>query len=381
VPEGAAAAVGTPIAIITEKLDEDLGGIEAGLKEAAAPAPSAAAGRAGAASGAPGAVAAPPPEGSAGRAPIGLDLTEEPSRRKVIASPLAFRMAAELGLDLSLVQGTGPNGRVTKRDIEKAAAPGASAGPKATRGLTPPVAAGAQPLPASTSPAGAAPYEDVALSSMRKIIGARLAESKATAPHFYVTMEVDMEGAAAARERLNGLPGVSISFNDMIVKAVAICLIRNPALNASWQGDFIRYYRSADVGVAVAIPDGLVTPVVRACQAKTLSQVSEEVRVLAERARQKKLAPEEYRGGTFTVSNLGMYGVEAFSGIINPPESALLAVGGIRSVPAVKEGAVVPSRRMTLTLSCDHRVVDGAQAAQFLKDLKEILENPLALAL
>jgi pyruvate dehydrogenase E2 component (dihydrolipoamide acetyltransferase) len=375
IPEGGAAPVGAPIAILTEEPDEDiaeeLGRLQSGVQAAPSGTPPAEspkpepAERAPAASGS--ATKAPPAAPEGGVRPTG----------RVLASPLALRMAAEYGLDLSAIEGSGPRGRVVKRDIEQALA--------VRTGAKPPSAAPAPgPVPASAK--AAAPqtqieYEDVPISNMRKIIGARLSESKATAPHFYATMEVAMDAAVEARSRLNGFAGTAITFNDMVVKAVATALMRHPAVNASWQGDFLRYYRSADVGVAVSVPDGLITPVVRACHLKGLAKISEEVKTLAERAKQKKLAPEEYRGGTFTVTNLGMLGVSEFTGIINPPEACILAVGAVRSVPVVRDGAVVPGRQMKLTLSCDHRVVDGATAALFLKDIKEILENPLSLAL
>ncbi|MGQ9591944.1 MAG: dihydrolipoamide acetyltransferase family protein, partial [Planctomycetota bacterium] len=236
--------------------------------------------------------------------------------------------------------------------------------------------------PLAARPEAASPgFEDVPVSMMRKLIAKRLSESKNAAPHFYASVDVDMAPAWAAREGLKRLSGADVSFNDIVVKATAVTLTRHPAANASWQGDSIRYHRSVDIGVAVSVPDGLIVPVVRACHAKGLLQISEEIRALAERARERKLEPEEYQGSTFTVSNLGMLGVTHFTGILNPPEACLLAVGGIRAVPVVEGDRIVPGKRMTLTLSCDHRVVDGAQAARFLDDLRKILENPFALAL
>lgn len=375
IPEGGAAPVGAPIAILTEEPDEDIADaleeLKSGAQAAPAePAPAEPAGPEPAAH-------APAPAAAEAEAPPAVTAGEARPAGRVLASPLALRMAAEYGLDLSTIEGSGPRGRVVKRDIEQALAARGDAKPPSTMPAAAP--AGASAPPASTT--AQAGYEDVPVSNMRKIIGARLTESKATAPHFYATMEIDMDAAVEARSRLNGFAGTSITFNDMVVKAVATALMRHPGVNASWQRDFIRYYSSADVGVAVSIPDGLITPVVRACHLKGLAKISEEIKTLAERAKQKKLAPDEYRGGTFTVTNLGMLGVSEFTGIINPPEACILAVGAVRSVPVVRDGAVVPGRQMKLTLSCDHRVVDGATAALFLKDIKEILENPLSLAL
>jgi pyruvate dehydrogenase E2 component (dihydrolipoamide acetyltransferase) len=305
-------------------------------------------------------------------------------------------MAAELGLDLSLIQGTGPKGRIVKRDIEEAAAAGtAKAGSGLQVSAAGPTGVQAAPSPTKTEPSAAAPAsfvpwieppadeqaEDQPTSTMRQIIARRLTESKVSAPHFYASVELDMKPAIAARESLNQISGGGITFNDMIVKAAALALMRNPAVNASWQQETIRLHKSAHIGVAVSIPDGLIVPVVRACHLKGLAQISREIKDLATRAQDKKLLPEEYQGGTFTVSNLGMLGISHFTGIINPPEACLLAVGAIRAVPVVEDDQVVPGKRMTMTLSCDHRVVDGALAARFLKDLREIIENPASLAL
>ena len=398
VPEGGSAPVGAPIAVVTEDPAEDIRALLDQLS-AVKPVTPGKARETGL-----GTIAAPPPRPAQTPGPLSIaaaPVAAAPQMQaagqtkvKVIASPLALRMAAELGLDLRSIQGTGPEGRIVKRDIENAPRGGVrpAAGPTAV-----PVAAGEHPLvpapaplPPGTReawglvrvevPQGAA-YEDVPVSTMRKVIAERLSASKVAAPHFYVTVEIDMKAAVAAREHLNKLTGLNITFNDMVVKAVAVALTRHPAANASWQGDFVRYHRSADIAVAVSIPDGLITPVVRGCHLKGLAQISEEVKGLAERARQKKLNPEEYRGSTFTISNLGMLGVQEFTGIINPSEACLLAVGAVRNVPVVEGGAVLPGIRMAVTLSCDHRVIDGAQAALFLRDFKEILENPVSLAL
>jgi len=302
---------------------------------------------------------------------------------RILASPLAFRMAAELGLDLSLVKGSGPDGRIVKRDIleaaqKKSTLPQPAASPPSG---APAAKQGAPYRPAALPALPAQSHEDVPVSSMRRIIGARLVESKAMAPHFYVTVEVDMKRAIQAREQLNSIAGVNVTFNDLVVKAASLALGRHPGINASWQGDFIRYYKSIDIGIAVALPDGLITPVVRGCQLKSLGHISQDIKDLVERARQKRLTADDYKGGTFTISNLGMFGVKSFTAIINPPEACILAVSAILEVPVVENGAVVPGHRMSITLSSDHRVVDGASAAEFLRDLKQLLENPIALAL
>ncbi|HVR74693.1 MAG TPA: pyruvate dehydrogenase complex dihydrolipoamide acetyltransferase [Planctomycetota bacterium] len=288
---------------------------------------------------------------------------------KIIASPLAARMASEMGLDLAGIRGSGPGGRIVKRDVlESSKKPAKAAAGPAARRMTESAAPGQS-------------FEDVPITSMRRIIGARLRESATTAPHFYATIDVDMKAAVRAREELNKLDGVDVTYNDIVVKAVAVALTKHPGLNASLQGEAVRYYRSVDIGVAVALPEGLITPVVRGCHLKSLGKISAEIKELAERARAKKLTPDDYKGGTFTISNLGMYGVQHFTAIINPPEACILAVGAIQAVPVVEGESVVPGRRMSLTLSSDHRVVDGAQAGEFLRDLKRILENPVALAL
>jgi pyruvate dehydrogenase E2 component (dihydrolipoamide acetyltransferase) len=216
---------------------------------------------------------------------------------------------------------------------------------------------------------------------MRRIIADRLVESTTTAPHYFVTIEVDMGPAVEAREELNQLDGVSLTLNDLIVKAVATALVRHPMLNASWRGTSIRRFKSVDIGVAVALEEGLITPVIRGCHSKSLGRIALETKDLIARAREKKLRPEEFKGGTFTISNLGMLGVKHFTAIINPPEACILAVGAIEEVPVVKDGAIVPGRRMSMTLSSDHRVVDGAEAAKFLREVKSLLERPMSLAL
>ena len=284
---------------------------------------------------------------------------------RVKASPLAKSMAKEKGFDLSRISGTGEGGRIIRRDIEAYEASGAAN-----------AAAAAAPLPTAV---GTESYRDEKLSQMRKTIARRLSDSKFTAPHFYLTMEIDMSKAVESRKDLNEVSPVKISFNDMIVKAVAAALRRHPKVNASFLGDTVRYYDHIHVGVAVAVDEGLIVPVIRFADTLGLSQISTLTRDLATRARDRKLQPEDWQGNTFTISNLGMYGIEEFTAIINPPDACILAVGGINDKPVVKNGQVVPGKVMKVTLSCDHRVVDGAVGSEFLRTLKGYLENPVRI--
>ena len=283
---------------------------------------------------------------------------------RIKASPLARKMAEDQGIDLGSVQGSGPNGRVVKRDIEEyeEQAPSPAAAP-------------------SAQPVETAGDEDVRISQMRKTIARRLAESKFTSPHFYETTDIDMKNVVDIRSRLNEVSDVKISFNDLVVKACAVALRRHPGVNSSWMGDVIRKHGSIHIAMAVAIEDGLVTPVIRNVDQKGLSQISRESKELAQKARDRKLQPEEWEGSTFSVSNLGMFGIEEFTAIINPPNSCILAVGAIRDVPVVENGEVVPGKRMKVTLSSDHRIVDGAMAAEFLSTLKKLLEDPMGMLL
>jgi pyruvate dehydrogenase E2 component (dihydrolipoamide acetyltransferase) len=216
---------------------------------------------------------------------------------------------------------------------------------------------------------------------MRKTIARRLADSKFTAPHFYLTLDIDMDNAIAARKSMNAMEGVKVSFNDMVVKSVAHSLKKNPNVNSAWMGDFIRRNDHFHIGVAVAVEDGLLVPVVKFADTKGLMQISAEVKDFAQKAKDKKLQPSDWEGNTFTISNLGMFGIESFTAIVNPPDSCILAIGGIKQVPVVKDGAIVPGNVMKVTLSCDHRVVDGATGAAFLQDFKQFLENPVAMLL
>lgn len=286
---------------------------------------------------------------------------------RVKASPLAKKIAKEKGIDLQAITGSGPEGRIIKKDVEQVQ-PGVQT-----------AAVSAAATVAYTHVAGTEGFEEVPVSQMRKVIAQRLSQSKFSAPHFYLTISVDMDNAIAARKSMNAVSPVKISFNDMIVKAAALALRQNPAVNASWLGDKIRYNKHVHIGVAVAINDGLVVPVIRFADNKSLSQLAAETGDLAERAKARKLQPADWEGNTFTISNLGMMGIEEFTAIINPPDACILAVGGINQVPVVKNGQIVPGNVMKLTMSCDHRVVDGAVGAGFLKTLKEYLEDPVRM--
>ena len=289
------------------------------------------------------------------------DSTSEDGRIKV--SPLAKKMAEEKGIDLEGVKGSGPDGRIVKKDIE-------GYNPAEKTAKSTPVAA----FDSEES-------EDIKISQMRKAIARRLSESKFTNPHFYETIDINMEQTMSARSKLNEVSDVKISFNDIIVKACAVALRRHPAVNSSWMDDVIRKHGDVNVAVAVAIDDGLMTPVIRHTDKKNLRQISAETRELAGLARDRKLQTEQMEGSTFTISNLGMFGIEEFTAIINPPNACILAVGAIRNVPIVKDGTVVPGHMMKVTLSSDHRIVDGAKAAEFLTTLRQLLENPLSMLL
>ena len=287
---------------------------------------------------------------------------------RVKASPLARRLAADRGVDLTSVQGSGPEGRIVKRDLEKVGEQLAVSG------------AGILPRP-TTYRAPATAFQDVPLTQIRKTIAKRLAQSIGPIPTFYLTTEIDMERAWDTRAQLKALLGedVKVSFNDLVIRAVALALTKHPGCNGWWQDDHIRYWSEVHLGMAVAVEDGLITPVIRHADRKSLQEIATESRDLAARARARKLRPEEYTGATFSISNLGMFDIEHFTAVINPPEAGILAVGTIAQVPAVVDGQVVPRRRMRVTLSCDHRVIDGATGAEFLKTVKLMLENPLAL--
>ncbi|MBL7951920.1 MAG: pyruvate dehydrogenase complex dihydrolipoamide acetyltransferase [Flavobacteriales bacterium] len=279
------------------------------------------------------------------------------SNGRVKASPLAKQLAEEKGIDISRVVGSGPDGRVTKQDVENFSGGGAVYGaPQIEK------------------------FEEVPVSQMRKTIAKRLSESLFTAPHFYLTLELDMERAMSVRESINKqIAPEKISFNDLVIKACAVALKQHPKVNSSWLGDRIRYNEHVHIGVAVAVEEGLLVPVVRFADGKALRTIGNEVRDLAKRAKDKKLQPADWEGNTFTISNLGMFGIDEFTAIINPPDACILAVGGIMEKPVVKNGAIVVGHTMKVTLSCDHRVVDGATGAAFLNTLKSLLEEPALL--
>ena len=277
------------------------------------------------------------------------------SNGRVKASPLAKRLAKEKGVDISLISGSGEGGRVVKRDVDNYQSGVVRTGLTEER------------------------YSEESVSQMRKTIARRLSESKFTAPHFYLSISVDMDNAISSRKAINAKLGHKISFNDIIVKASAMSLREHPTVNSSWRGDVIRRNEHVNVGVAVAVEEGLLVPVVRYTDTKTLSEISKEVKAFAQGAKEKKLQPADWEGSTFTISNLGMYGIDEFTAIINTPDACILAVGGIQQVPVVKEGQIVPGNVMKLTLSCDHRVVDGASGAAFLQSLKAYIENPITM--
>ncbi|MBL7699529.1 MAG: pyruvate dehydrogenase complex dihydrolipoamide acetyltransferase [Chitinophagaceae bacterium] len=291
------------------------------------------------------------------------------SNGRVKASPLAKKLAAEKGIDIAQVRGSGDNGRIIKKDIDSFVPSKKEAAPKQ----------GAPAYQPSKASAGEVSFEEVPVSQMRKVIAKRLVESKFSAPHFYLTISVDMDAAVASRTRLNEVSPVKISFNDMVIKACAVALKMHPKVNSSWLGDKIRFNHHVNIGVAVAVEEGLLVPVVRFADSKSLSQIGTEVKEFAKKAKEKKLQPSDWEGNTFTISNLGMFGIDEFTAIINPPDSCILAVGAIQQVPVVKNGAVVPGNVMKLTLSCDHRVVDGATGAAFMQTLQGLLEEPLRM--
>ncbi len=317
---------------------------------------------------------APKEETKVDKAPVATPVAQKPVQNsaptpvlantngnRLFASPLAKKLAEEKGVDLNFIAGTGDGGRITKRDVDHYVPYNA---PTATF---------------STSSSLTESFTDVPNSQMRKAIAKTLAASKFSAPHFYLKMEVDMDNAIAARKAINASGVYKVSFNDMIIKAVASALRKHPKVNADWMGESIRYNNHIHIGVAVAVDEGLVVPVVKFADSKGISELGTEIKDLAGRARDKKIKPEEMQGGTFAVSNLGMYGIEDFTSIINPPNGCILSVGQIKQTPVVKNGQIVPGNVMKLSLSCDHRVVDGAVGSDFLKTLKDLIENPVMM--
>ena len=301
--------------------------------------------------------------------------TDSDSSSRLKASPLARKIAKDKGIDLAQVKGSAEGGRIVKKDIE-GFTPSAVKAIVATPAEAKATEVAAIPIPQFT---GVEKYTEKPVSQMRKVIAKRLSESLFTAPHFYLTMSIDMDSAMQARAKINEFASVKISFNDIVLKAVAVALKQHPNVNSSWLGDKIRYNEHVNIGVAVAVEDGLLVPVVRFADGKSLSHISAEVKDFAQRAKTKKLQPQDWEGSTFTISNLGMFGIDEFTAIINPPDACILAVGGIQQVPVVKNGAVVPGNVMKVTLSCDHRVVDGATGSAFLQTLKALLEEPVRL--
>ncbi len=369
VPEGSAAKVADLIAVVGDK-GEDIAGLLAGAvapAPKAQPEPATARGEAGAGPGPlpPAAAAAP----SVGGAPAAVCLSwpRRSSRTpegRTKASPLARKLAREKGLDLAAVTGSGPEGRIVKRDIEQYQARPAAAVPQP-----------ATPRPATRSDLA---DERVEVSGKRKVIAQRLSASKFQAPHYYLTLSVEMDGLMASRARLNGRSREKVSVNAFIVKLTAEAIKRHPMVNAGWQGDYIQRYGSIDIALAVAVPDGLITPIVRNCGTKGILGIDQELKGLIEKARAGRLTPEEYAGATFTLSNLGAYGIEEFTAIINPPGSAIMALGKMQRQPVVAENdELVVRSLMKVTLSCDHRVIDGVLGAEFLASFKAIVENPI----
>ena len=345
--EGATVPVGALVAVIGTP-GEDISALVGGTEGTG--------GTGGRGDGGTEATAAPPPEAVlGGPAPTG----------RVRSSPLARRLAAEQGLDLKLVAGSGPAGRVIKRDVE---------GP-----VPAPAAPSVRPSPGPPVPGT---FTDVPLTQIRKTIAKRLAQSLGPIPHFFLTTEIEMERAWDARQALKVMgEQYTVSFNDLVVKAVALALRQHPAVNASWMEDRIRYHGDVHIGIAVAVEDGLITPVIRHADRKGLAEIAAEAKALADKARARRLQPVEYTGATFSVSNLGMFDIDEFTAVINPPEAGILAVGRIVQKPVVADGALLPRRMMRVTMSCDHRVIDGASGAKFLQTVKLMLENPMAMLL
>lgn len=375
VPENSTTPVGQLIGVIAAA-DEDISALTAGAAPAApaaaAPAPAPVAPAAPAAP-TPAPTAAPAPAPSAPRTAmpaVDHHASEQAGHAsdtggRHLASPLARRMASERGLDINQVRGSGPGGRIIKRDIEEAMAGGAA------------LLAGARPAAPGVADSD---FTDQPLTQIRKTIARRLAESIGPVPTFYLTAEFDLARVTDMRAAMAAIgPEFKVSVNDIVMKAVAVALTRHPEVNAHWMGDRIRQHHRVHVGMAVAIPDGLITPVIFDADRKGLSQISQEARELAKRARERKLAPHEFTGATMSVSNLGMLGIDEFTAIINPPEAAILAVGAVEDKPVVVDGSIEIRKRMRVTMSCDHRVIDGALGAQFLQTLRRLIENPLML--
>ena len=376
IQEGESAPLGQPIAIIGEA-DEDISDL---LKTASAAKPAqatAAPEKLPESDAAPVVEATPRDQGEP--APSTSTDAKKPQGSaaptgRILISPIAARMAAEAGLDLQSLRGSGPGGRIVKSDIEAAK----TQKPAAPARKLPPLSALRTTQPGAVH--GPSAYRDEPLSEMRRTIARRLVSSLGPIPHFFLTSEIDMERAADTRRSINELyPDAKVSINDLIIKVAAVTLIQHPQVNASFQDKTVRYYEHADIGVAVATENGLITPIVRAAELKSLVEIAGEVHALAERARARKLKPEEYTGATFSISNLGMFGIEEFTAVINPPEGAILAVGAMAPKPVARDNQIAIRQTMRVTMSCDHRVIDGAVGAKFLQTFKQIMENPLYL--
>jgi len=355
VQAGGKAPIGSLIGVIADANEDISATIAEAAKAAPAAAPQPAPAPAAPAASAPAAASPAPAAAPGGR---------------VKSSPLARAIAAQKNVPLALVAGSGPGGRIVKRDVE-----GYIASPRPAAAPAGAPAAARQAVPVPSVPPGTA----IPVSNIRRVIAKRLSESAFTAPHFYVTVEIDMDAAVSLREQLIRAEEIKLSYNDLVVKACAKALTRFPTVNASWTGETIQTHAEVHVGIAVSIPDGLITPVVRNADRKHVVEIAHEIKDLAARARDRKLKPEEFTGSTFTISNLGMFDVTEFTAIINPPESCILAVGGVRKQPVVKNDELAVGHRMKVTLSSDHRVVDGALAAQFLAEVRRLLESPVSL--
>ena len=354
VEEGKGAAVDSILAILGKEGEDYKALLAADAASSAEPAPK---------TETPASPSAPTPVVAAPSTVVVSAAVASSSDNRLKASPLARKIASDKGIDISQVAGSGDGGRIVKRDIEQYS----------------PAAGGSKTAAPVFVPAGTESYTDVAVTQMRKVIARRLAESKFSAPHFYLTVEIDMENAMAARTAINASGEVKVSFNDFVVKASAMALRKHPSINSAWLGDKIRTHHHVHIGVAISVEDGLLVPVVRFADQKGLQQISAEVKDYAGKAKAKKLQPADWEGNTFTISNLGMYDIDQFTAIINPPDACILAVGSIQQKPVVKNGAVVPGNVMKVTLSCDHRVVDGVAGAEFLKTFKSYLENPVMM--
>jgi len=378
IKEGESAPLGQPIAIIGEP-DEDISELLKSVGEAKPAKAEAAPEKLPEADAAPTVEATPEAQPKTAAAPAVDGDGREPQTTtaatgRILISPIAARMAAEAGIDFKSIQGSGPGGRIIKKDIESVMSR------KSDRSGAKP---SLRPLPRPSAPDavyGPSAYRDEPASEMRRTIARRLVTSLGPVPHFFLTSEIDMERAAEMRGSINEIyPDLKLSINDVIIKVAAVALIQHPQVNASFQDKVIRFYEHADIGVAVATENGLITPVIRAAELKSLIDIATEVRELSDRARARKLKPEEYTGATFSISNLGMFGIEEFTAIINPPEGAILAVGAMQPKPVVRDGEIVARQTMRVTMSCDHRVIDGATGAKFLQTFKQIMENPLYL--